>query len=55
MDLSYVDEFIDKVEVEGPHNKLNVFGEEVENVKESYSSYWGNYIAESVIHQENEC
>lgn len=55
MDLNYIDEFKNKAGLEGFHDKLNVAGEEVENVQEDSSLYWGNYIVGSAVHQENEC
>lgn len=42
-----------KAGLEGFHDKLNVVGEEVENVQEDSSLCWGDYIVKSAMHQEN--
>lgn len=53
MDLNCIDELKNKAGLEGFHDKLNVVGEEVENVQEDASLCWGDYIVESAMHQEN--
>lgn len=53
--MNCINEFKKKAELEGVHDKLNVVGEEVENVQKDATLCCGNYIVERAMYQENGC
>lgn len=49
MDLSQIGEFMNKVELEGLHDKLNVGNEEVEDGDVDSSLNWGSHIVKALF------